>query len=175
MQQDSSRRFIARLFSHLTWIILLGLFYLLFQDRLLQQNDPNRNLKTTQSHQPVVLKRNRQGHYIAPGMINGQPVRFLLDTGATDLSIPGRLADELGLIPGQASYASTANGTMLEFFQSVLQCIAGAVNTLDAFQATSQLNLVLPDLCLHRRHNSSQPVISVSIGTFIGMFDLGYH
>ncbi len=112
MQQDSSRRFIARLFSHLTWIILLGLFYLLFQDRLLQQNDPNRDLKTTQSHQPVVLKRNRQGHYIAPGMINGQPVRFLLDTGATDLSIPGRLADELGLTPGQASYASTANGTI---------------------------------------------------------------
>ena len=62
MKQDSSRHFIGRLFAHLTWIILLGLFYLMFQDRLLQQNDPNHALKMSESNQTVVLQRNRQGH-----------------------------------------------------------------------------------------------------------------
>lgn len=112
MKQDSSRHFIGRLFAHLTWIILLGLFYLMFQDRLLQQNDPNHALKMSESNQTVVLQRNRQGHYVAPGTINGHPVRFLLDTGATDISVPGALANRLRLAPGKTSYASTANGTI---------------------------------------------------------------
>ncbi|WP_299200769.1 TIGR02281 family clan AA aspartic protease [uncultured Amphritea sp.] len=131
MQQDSSRRFIARLFTHLTWIIILGLFYLLFQDRLLQQNDPNHDLRVTQNGQSVVLQRNRQGHYIAPGTINGQPVRFLLDTGATDISIPGALAKALGLTPGRASYASTANGTIKVYDTRLNSVALGGLSRAD--------------------------------------------
>ena len=112
MQQDSSRRFMAKLFTHLTWIIILGLFFLLFQDQLLQKNDPNHDLAITRNSEPVVLQRNHQGHYLAPGSINGKPVRFLLDTGATDISIPGGIAGKLNLVPGQVSYANTANGTI---------------------------------------------------------------
>ena len=123
MKQDSSRRSIGRLFTHLTWVIILGLFYLLFQDQLLQKNDPNHNLITVKSNQPVVLQRNRQGHYVAPGKINGQPVRFLLDTGATDISIPGALAGKLTLTPGRASYASTANGT-IKVYDTQLDSVA---------------------------------------------------
>ncbi|BBB25660.1 retropepsin-like aspartic protease family protein [Amphritea japonica] len=123
MKQDSSQRSIAKLFTHLTWIIILGLFYLLFQDQLLQKNDPNHDLNTVENDQPVVLQRNRQGHYVAPGNINGQPVRFLLDTGATDISIPGALADKLTLIPGRASYASTANGT-IKVYDTQLDSVA---------------------------------------------------
>jgi len=41
-----------------------------------------------------------------------QTVRFLLDTGATDISVPGALANRLRLTPGKTSYASTANGTI---------------------------------------------------------------
>lgn len=112
MNQDSNRRFVARLFTHLTWIIILGLFYLFFQQKWLQQNEPNHNLMTTVSTASVVLQRNRQGHYIAPGQINGLPVRFLLDTGATDISIPEAVANRLKLTQGRAAYVSTANGTI---------------------------------------------------------------
>jgi aspartyl protease family protein len=48
----------------------------------------------------------------SPGLINGQPVRFLLDTGATHTSVPAHLAQSLGLRPGAPSTASTANGTV---------------------------------------------------------------
>ena len=59
-----------------------------------------------------VLRRNRSGHYFSPGLINGQPVRFLLDTGATHTSVPAHLAQGLGLRPGAPSTVSTANGTV---------------------------------------------------------------
>jgi len=57
-----------------------------------------------------VLKRNRQGHYVTTGYINGSPLEFLLDTGATDISIPAHIADKLGLKKLYPIEISTANG-----------------------------------------------------------------
>jgi aspartyl protease family protein len=39
-------------------------------------------------------------------------VRFLLDTGATDVNIPAAIASRIGLSRGQAQRAMTANGTI---------------------------------------------------------------
>jgi aspartyl protease family protein len=58
----------------------------------------------------VVLKRNRSGHYVATGSINGFPVIFLLDTGATDVAVPRVVADRLGLKRGAPVVNQTANG-----------------------------------------------------------------
>lgn len=123
MSADQSRRFMARLFTHMTWIVILGLFYLLFQDKLLERENPNHDLAVVQTGEPVVLQRNKQGHYVAPGEINGVAVTFLLDTGATDISIPGRLSKKLGLEPGQPFYARTANGT-IEVYSTVLDRVS---------------------------------------------------
>jgi len=60
----------------------------------------------------LVLKRSHDGHYVFPGTINGQPVNFFLDTGATLVSVPAHLADELGLEAGARQRAITANGTI---------------------------------------------------------------
>ena len=35
----------------------------------------------------VVLKQDRSGHYVAEGLVNGRPVVFLGDTGATDVAM----------------------------------------------------------------------------------------
>ena len=56
------------------------------------------------------LKQNRSGHYVVNGTINGQPVVYLLDTGATTVTIPGHLANRLNLVPGYPQTVSTANG-----------------------------------------------------------------
>lgn len=96
------------------WVIALALMTMFFNDRLEQQRNPNRQLKATvEGGSPEVrLKRNRFGHYVATGAINGQPVEFLLDTGATDVSIPVDIADRLGLKRGQRVLYQTANGTI---------------------------------------------------------------
>lgn len=60
----------------------------------------------------VTLFSDSRGHFIANGQINGTPVQFVVDTGATLLTIPSREAKRIGLYyqGGVQRYASTANG-----------------------------------------------------------------
>ena len=94
------------------WVLALALLTMFFNEHLERQRNPNRQLKTaTDGTLPVVrLQRNRFGHYVATGEINGQPVEFMLDTGATDVSIPADVADRLGLERGRRAVYQTANG-----------------------------------------------------------------
>lgn len=58
----------------------------------------------------VRLKQNPQGHYLTKGEINGHPVKFLVDTGATSVAIPTHVAERIGLKKGQQRRAMTAGG-----------------------------------------------------------------
>lgn len=60
----------------------------------------------------VVLMADANGHYLTPGTINGSPVQFLVDTGATYVSIGASEARRLGLSAssGQSVQTLTANG-----------------------------------------------------------------
>lgn len=59
---------------------------------------------------PITLERDRAGHFKAPGEINGVPVTFLLDTGATYVALSAGLADRLELERGRHVWFNTANG-----------------------------------------------------------------
>ena len=61
----------------------------------------------------VELRRGPDGHYHWPGRINGRPVDFLVDTGATGTAIPSRLARELDLEPIGRVRSSTAGGPVV--------------------------------------------------------------
>ena len=77
-----------------------------------RQENPNA-VVTSQQHEgyiEVKLVGNGQGHFVATGQINGQPVDFMLDTGATDVAVPAELAERLGLKRGLPVTLSTANG-----------------------------------------------------------------
>jgi len=58
----------------------------------------------------VVLERDRSGHFFARGEINGHPVLFLVDTGATDVAISEKAAREMGLEFGPPTTVMTAAG-----------------------------------------------------------------
>ena len=61
----------------------------------------------------MILVADRLGHYRVDGEINGYPLRFMLDTGATGIAIPRRFANEAGIY--SCTYngsAKTANGTI---------------------------------------------------------------
>lgn len=93
-------------------LLVLGMFYLYFENSLQARDHPNRDLQIAPGSE-VVLKRSRDGHYIFPGTINGRPVSFLLDTGATLVSVPAHRAEELGLAAGAHQQSVTANGTVV--------------------------------------------------------------
>lgn len=90
-------------------LLLLGMLWLYFSHVLETRNHPNRNLAVAPG-ETLVLKRGTHGHYVFPGQINGRPVRFLLDTGATLVAVPAHRAEELGLAPGARQHSVTANG-----------------------------------------------------------------
>jgi len=92
-------------------LLVLGLLTLFFNGHLDRRDNPNRQLQVAPGAE-LILKRSRNGHYIFPGTINGQTVRFLLDTGATFVSIPAHLASRLGLEAGARQQAMTANGVV---------------------------------------------------------------
>jgi len=62
----------------------------------------------------VTLPADSRGQFYADGKVNGGHVRFVVDTGATTVLLPGPDADRLGIDyknKGQQGRISTANGT----------------------------------------------------------------
>jgi aspartyl protease family protein len=61
----------------------------------------------------VVLSADSRGHFMTQGAINGRPVTFMLDTGATSIALSADDAQRIGLdySKGQRIMMSTANGT----------------------------------------------------------------
>jgi aspartyl protease family protein len=90
-------------------IIFIGLiwFFSAWSDK---QENPNRGLQVQAREGELTLLRNRSGHYITEGEINGEKVTFLLDTGATQVALSKTLARKLKLkLRGNVSL-QTANG-----------------------------------------------------------------
>jgi aspartyl protease family protein len=62
--------------------------------------------------QQIVMAADSRGHFYTNGTINGTSVRFLVDTGATMISLGASDARRMGLDfnRGQKGYSQTANG-----------------------------------------------------------------
>jgi len=95
------------------WLAVLLLLTFFFSRVIDHQRNPNSRI--ADSGAEVTLQRNHQGHYVATANINGHPVEVMLDTGATRVCIPQRLADQLGLKQGRAVPTSTANGVITTY------------------------------------------------------------
>lgn len=114
----------------LAWITFLVLVGFYFSDLLSTHNNPNQELQSRVSAtgaREVALQRNRQGHYVTSGLINGQPVVFMLDTGATSIAIPEAVARRLELPRGRAFPVRTANGTSRAFQTSLSSVSVGTI------------------------------------------------
>jgi aspartyl protease family protein len=69
---------------------------------------------TGSSKPSVTLSADPSGHYLTQGAINGASVTFLLDTGASSVTLPATEAGRMGIDykSGQMMGASTANGVI---------------------------------------------------------------
>lgn len=106
---------IGKVMIFAAWILLLGFLTLLFQQWWENEVNPNKEYSsktTSEGVREIQLLQNRFGHYVANGKINRHKVVFLLDTGATTISIPKNIADRLNLDPGMPYKVQTANGNI---------------------------------------------------------------
>ena len=83
----NTQRKMARFSAYMTWILILVMLTYGFNAYLEQRDNPNSQLSLANGADQVRLIADRKGQYRAPGAINGHPVSFVVDTGATYVSL----------------------------------------------------------------------------------------
>jgi len=99
----------GRLFA---WLAVIGLILGLtgFYHVLTQRDSSIIETVGENGNSVVSLQRDRTGHFLAQGLINGHGVMFLVDTGATDVAVSEAAAREMGLKFGPRITVMTAAG-----------------------------------------------------------------
>jgi aspartyl protease family protein len=118
----------------LAWLAIMTLLGFWFKDVLDKQNNPNQQLQTRYDGsgvREVSLQRNKFGHYVTSGKINGHDVVFMLDTGATGVAIPDHIARKLKIERGQPFRTQTANGTATAYSTRLRTVSVGDIELSD--------------------------------------------
>jgi aspartyl protease family protein len=90
------------------WLALAGVLYVVFE-RIEHQRQASFKPYALSTGE-LVIPRQRDGHFHVLGEVNRQPVSFLVDTGASHVSVSEALAEQAELPEGQSITLSTANG-----------------------------------------------------------------
>jgi aspartyl protease family protein len=85
--------------------------------RVLQQGQHYRSAEPSDERAQTILAAGPGGHFFGEGAVNGIPIRFLVDTGASTVALPAAEADRLGIDyrKGARAVASTANGAVAAY------------------------------------------------------------
>lgn len=102
-----------RLRDLLVWVLIFAMVIIAygFRDVLREQLFPAAMVQV--SGDTIELRRGSDGHFHATLEVNGVPIRFMVDTGASGIVLARRDAEKIGLDPDALAYlgtAQTANG-----------------------------------------------------------------
>lgn len=95
----------------------------------------------TGSRRSVNLAQDGNGHFLADGTVNGAHIRFMIDTGATLVSIPVSEAARLGIDyrKGEPGYSILADGRRVASYRVVLDSVTiGDLTLLNVEGSVSQ-------------------------------------
>ena len=109
------RHYVAAIF----WVGLMALCYLYFESR-------QRPAVQVVAGGEIEVPRSPDGHFYVEGAINGKAVTFLIDTGASSVSVSRSTASRLGLSGGVPAQFSTAGGNAVgETYRGLTVSVAG--------------------------------------------------
>ncbi len=89
----------------IVWVALFAILYLVIDAQL----QPKVGVAGP-GNGSIEIPRSRNGHFYVAGAIDGQPVTFMIDTGASAVAIGSSLAQRMNLPRGRATTLQTANG-----------------------------------------------------------------
>lgn len=112
---------LGRFMVIITWVIILALLTFFF-NQWFKKYKMNTTAAIVKSDGVIqtVIERNYLNHYEVEGLINQQKVMFLIDTGASHVVVPGKLAEKLRLKQGMRTSALTAGGEV-DVYQTVIE------------------------------------------------------
>jgi len=94
----------------------------------------NASYQARQHREVRILKDSRTAGYFIDGLINGQPVRFLVDTGATSVAMSERHAADLGIphrVDGIRIRVGTASGDAVGYRIRLRSVVVGELRLDD--------------------------------------------
>lgn len=123
MKLSSNNNFTQTIKIAIIWMTIATCLYFIIvyiekkqiQNRITIQNDS------------VEITRSRDGHYYWTGSVNGYPVTFLIDTGASITSIPQEAVQKAGLTLGPSIELQTANGSRSSHIVKGELCLEGGI------------------------------------------------
>ncbi|MBH8579219.1 TIGR02281 family clan AA aspartic protease [Halomonas pacifica] len=147
MRDDRAARRFGLGMMLLFWALLIGSGSWWFHLYLEERRNPNTHLvQVSDGGEPVRLKRNAGGHFVATGRINGEPVEFMIDTGASYVALSEELAERLGLAVGASAWFQTASGRSRGYLTTLDEVALGG---LSARRVRGAINPGMsPDLAL---------------------------
>lgn len=149
----------SRIGRRMIWLASLGLLaglYALFS--MLEQDGGTIISVDAGGTAMIVLEQDRNGHYQVEGLINGQTVNFLIDTGATDVAVPESMARALGLDFGPRVQVMTAAGPSKAWMTRLNQVSIGGISRRDvrATITSGEFNGVLLGMSFLRHYSLRQ-------------------
>ncbi len=127
-QEHSGTQSLGRVMAICAWILAILLMTLFFS-QWSKENHMNTKAKmiTVDGVEETLIKRNVYNQYRVEGLLNGHPVIFLLDTGATSVVVPEKLAKKLKLTFGPEAKANTAGGTVTVYQTRIKEIVIGNI------------------------------------------------
>lgn len=96
-----------------------------------QNNDDSEEQDNDSKNRDIILRKDRQGHFRGTALINGIPMPFLIDTGATETVIPVEFANKAHLPVGNVGSSDTANGTAVTIDTKIKKLTIGKATIKD--------------------------------------------
>lgn len=139
--------------SIIFWVMIVLGLYFFFQNEMQQSVNPNQNIsshsstKNNYTKKVIVLKRNVYHSYIVTGTLNKEQVIYLIDTGATHVTIPDHIAKKLKLRYGRKAKAHTANGEVVIYKTIIPEITIGDI-TLKNVPGNISVGLEMDEILL---------------------------
>jgi aspartyl protease family protein len=115
--------------------------------RVLVRGQHYRSAAAVSDRQIVTLSADTRGHFVTEGAVNGTPTRFLVDTGATMVSLPAADAQRLGIDyrKGARGLTKTAGGIVEVYRVRLDRVRLGGIelNGVDAIVIEQGLDIAL--------------------------------
>jgi aspartyl protease family protein len=114
----SSARF-GHIYILLFWAAVMGVVWVAMEHFM----QPKFAVVTAQGD--LVIPRHRDGHFYVKGAVNGKPLMFMVDTGASRVVVSEEFARQAGLPRGEPTTFTTANGALQGHMVSGVAVSAG--------------------------------------------------
>lgn len=129
---ESDSRRLGAAFLIVGWITVIGLITLLVNHTFFGTKAPS--ISESDAGKQITITRDYDAHFRIKGSINGVPVTFLIDTGASSVAISDEIAAKANLTAQAQMTAETAGGTTVGYLTKIEKLdIAGImVNDISA-------------------------------------------